>query len=82
MERVLWPIKCIKSGLQSCMLEISSWMMLHSQVDQFVGSDPIDTLIEENQCYTMQEASDIPKISKSIKLLVKMKNVFYFMEKT
>ena len=31
---------------------------------------------------TMWEIADILKISKSIQLLVKMKNVFYFMEKT
>ena len=31
---------------------------------------------------TMWEIADILKISKSIQLLVKMKNVFYFMDKT
>ena len=46
-----------------------------------VDSDQIKTLIENNQHYTMQETADILKISKSIKLLVKMKNVFYFLEK-
>ena len=45
-------------------------------------SDQIETLIENNQHYTTQEIADILKISKSIKLLVKMKSVFYFMEKT
>ena len=38
----------------------------------------IETLIENNQHYTTQELADIHKISKSIKLLVKMKHVFYF----
>ena len=47
-----------------------------------VDSDQIETLIENNQHYTTQEIADILKISKSIKLLVKMKSVFYFMEKT
>ena len=48
-----------------------------------VDSDQIETLIENNQCYTMRETANILKISKSIKLLMKMKNVvFYFMEKT
>ena len=48
-----------------------------------VDSDQTETLIENNQCYTMQERADILKISKSIKLLVKMKKcVFDFMEKT
>ena len=45
-----------------------------------VNNDQIKTLIENNQHYTSQEIANILKISKSIKLLVKMKNVFYFME--
>ena len=40
-----------------------------------VGSDQIQTLTENNQCSTMWEIANILKISKSIKLLVKMKNV-------
>ena len=48
-----------------------------------IESDQIETLIENNQCYTMWEIANILKISKSIKLLVKMKKcVFYFREKT
>ena len=46
-----------------------------------VDSGQSETLTENNQCYTMQEIADILKISKSIKLLVKMENVSYFMEK-
>ena len=46
-----------------------------------VESDQIETLIENNQHFTMQEIADILKTPKSIKLLVKMKNVS-FMEKT
>ena len=34
MEKVLWLIECVKSGLQSFVLEISHWAMLHGQVDQ------------------------------------------------
>ena len=34
IEKVLWLIEHDKSGLQSFVLEISHWMMLHSQVDQ------------------------------------------------
>ena len=41
----------------------------------------IKTLIEKNQCYTMQEIADILKISKSIKLLVKIKNVSFILWK-
>ena len=40
-----------------------------------VGSCQIETLIENNEHYTMWEITDILKISKSMKLLVKMKNV-------
>ena len=43
-----------------------------------VDSDQIQTLIENNQHYTTLEITDIFKISKSIKLLVKIKNVSYF----
>ena len=46
-----------------------------------VDSDQIETLIENNQRYTTWERADILKISKSIKLLVKMNNVS-FTEKT
>ena len=38
-----------------------------------VDSDQIETLIENNQCYTMWEVANILKISRSINLLVKMK---------
>ena len=47
-----------------------------------VGSDQIEILVEINQHYTMLEIANILKVPKTIKLLVKMKNVFYFMEKT
>ena len=47
-----------------------------------VDSDQIETLIENSQRYTTQEEiANILKISKSIKSLVKMKHVFYFIEK-
>ena len=47
-----------------------------------VDSDRIETLIENNQHFTMWEIANILTISKSIKLLGKTKNIFYFMEKT
>ena len=40
-----------------------------------VDSNQIKTLIENNQHYTLQEIANMLKISKSIKLLVKMKDV-------
>ena len=44
-----------------------------------VGSNQIKTLIENNQCYTIPEVATILKISKSVKLLVKMKNVSFIL---
>ena len=46
-----------------------------------VDSNQIKTLTESNQHYTMQEIADILKISKSINLLVKMKNVSFILQK-
>ena len=46
-----------------------------------VGSDQIETLIENNQCYTMWEIADILKIPKSIRLLVKMATVSFILQK-
>ena len=42
-----------------------------------VDGDQIETLIKNNQHYTMWEMGNILKIPKSIKLLVKMKNVIF-----
>ena len=46
-----------------------------------VGSDQVETFIENNQCSTMQEIAGRLKMSKSIiKLVVKIKKcVFYFL---
>ena len=44
-----------------------------------VDIDQIETLIENNQCYTTWEIADILKISKSIKLLVKVKSVSFIL---
>ena len=46
-----------------------------------VESDQIETLIENDQSYTTQEIAHILKISKSIKLLVKMKSVSFILWK-
>ena len=59
-------------------LDNAPWLGRPVEVDR----DQIEILTENNQCYTTQEIVDKLKISRSIKLLVKMKNVsFYFMEK-
>ena len=46
-----------------------------------VDNNQIKTLIENNQCSTMQEIANILKVSKSIKLLVKIKNVSFILWK-
>ena len=43
-------------------------------------NNQIETLIENTQCYIMQEIADILKMSKSIKML-KMKNVSFILQK-
>ena len=43
--------------------------------------DQIKTLIENNQSYITRERADIHRISKSIKLLVKMKNLSFILRK-
>ena len=46
-----------------------------------IDSDQTETLIENNHNYSMQEIADRLKISKSIKLSVKMKNVSFILQK-
>ena len=46
-----------------------------------VDSDHIETLIENSQWYTLWEIADTLKIPKSIRLLVKMKNVSFILWK-
>ena len=46
-----------------------------------VDSDQIETSIKNNEHYTTREIADIFKISKSIKLLVKMKNMSFILQK-
>ena len=55
------------------LLDDAPWSSRPVEVD----SNQIETLIENNQHYTMWEIANILKISKSIKLLVKMKNVSF-----
>ena len=46
-----------------------------------VDSDKIKTAIENNQHYSKWEIADTLRISKSLKLLVKMKNVSFILQK-
>ena len=57
--------------------ENAPWLSRPVEVD----SGQIETLIENNQCYTMQELADILKIAKSTMLLVKIKNVSFILWK-
>ena len=56
-------------------LDNAPWLGRPVEVD----GNQIETLIENDQCYTTQEIADILKISinLSINLLVKMKNVSF-----
>ena len=63
------------------MPEISRWTMpddaSRSGRPVEVDSDQVETLIEYSQCYTVWEIANILKISKSIKLSVKVKSVSF-----
>ena len=70
-----WFVKFCAGGF---LLDDAPWSGRPTEVD----SNQIEMLIENNQHYTTQEIVNILKISKSIKLLVKMKMCLYFTEKT
>ena len=83
MEKVLWLIEHVKSGLWSFVLESSRWTMasrLARPVE--IDSDQIETLIKHNQHGTTWEIVNILKISKSIVIGENEKCVLYFTEKT
>ena len=72
------------SALPNFVWGISHWMLLQGRVDQLKLiklSDQIETLIENSQHYTMREIANILKISKSAKLLVKMKKMTFILWK-
>ena len=73
---------CQKWFVKFCAGDFSLYDAPRSGRPVEVDSYKIETLIENNQCYTTWEIADILRISKSIKLLVKTENVFYFMEKS
>ena len=58
-------------------LDNAPWLGRPVEVD----SNQIETLIENNQHYTRWEIADILRLSKSIKLLEKMKNVSFILQK-
>ena len=67
----------VKLHAEDFSLNNAPWLGKPLEVD----SDQIKTLTENNQYYTMWEIVNILKISKSIKLLVKMKNVSFIFRK-
>ena len=77
--QVLWLIEHVKSGLQSFVPDDAARSRKPVEADR----DQMETLTENNQRYTTQERAGMLKISKSIKLLVKMKTLsFILQEKT
>ena len=75
LEKVLWLIECVKWFVKfragDFSLDDAPWSGRPAEVD----SNQMETLIENNQHYTMWEIADILKISKSTKLLMKMKKM-------
>ena len=72
-------IQHVKGGLRSFMLEISLWMMFHGRIDQLKMTEI--KLRHSTRTINMWERADILKIYKSMKLLVKMKNVSFILWK-
>ena len=69
-----WFVKFCAGGFS---LDDAAWLGRPVEVD----SDQIETLIEKNQHSTMQAIADILEIFKSIKLLVKTKNMSFILWK-
>ena len=57
-------------------LDDAPWLVRPAEVDR----DQIKTLIENNQCSTMRGIANIRTISRSLKLLLKIKNVLFYGE--
>ena len=67
MEKVLWLMEHVKSGVQSFMLEISHWTLFHCQVDQ-LKLRAINSNIHWEQSVLYHEgdsSQNILKMSKS-----------------
>ena len=69
-----WFVKFCAGGFS---LDDAAWLGRPVEVD----SDQIETLIDNNQHSITREIANILKISKSIKLLVKMKSVSLILQK-
>ena len=67
----------VKFQAEGFLQDNAQWLGRPVEVD----SDQIETLIENNQHHTTQEIANILKISKSINLLLKTKNVYFVLQK-
>ena len=72
---------CQKQFVKFCAGEFSLDDATQSGRPDEVDSNQIETLIENSQRYTARKISNILKISKLIKLLVKMKTCLLFYRK-
>ena len=78
MEKELWLSERVKSGLRDFWLDNAPRSGRPAETD----SHQSETWTENNQRSTVQEIANTLKISKSIKLLMKMKNVSVFPEES
>ena len=81
MEKVLWRIELSKVVCEASAGDFSLDVAPQSRRPAEVDSDQMETLTENNQHYTTWEIANILKISKSKKLLVKMKNMSFILWK-
>ena len=77
MEKVLWLIVHVKSGLRTLMLDISLWTVLHGQVDQLKLIAVKSRHWEQSMLYTMWEISNILNIQIN-KVIGENENYSYF----
>ena len=84
VEKALQLTERAKSVLWGFVLQVSRWTKLHQPKPggpADVDSNQTETSIDSNQRSTTWEIANILKISKSRKLLVKMKNVSFILQK-
>ena len=83
MEKVLWLIECVRSGLWSLVLEISCWTdfsMFHSQVDQLKWSNW--NINWEQSTFHVRDCQHTQNIQINKVIGENEKYDFYFTEKT
>ena len=77
MEKVLWTIKHVKSGLWSFLLEISHWTMLHSWIDQL---KLIETILRKSMSYHVGDSRHTQNIQIH-KVIRENKNMSFILQK-